>query len=82
LGQFVEIEEDVVFTVEYSVRGAQEAVYALMGLKKKPTKMYHGDRHPAVLAKAMKAILEDGTKWGSGVKGGRKHGKLGLVSFR
>ena len=82
LGQFVEIEEDVVFTVEYSVRGAQEAVYGLMGLERKPTKMYHGDRHPAVLAKAMKAMLEDGTKWGSGVKGGRKHGELGLVSFR
>lgn len=79
LGQFVEIEEDVVFTVEYSVRGAQEAVYGLMGLKKKPTRMYHGDRHPVVLAKAMKAMLEDGTKWGSGV---RKHGQLGLVSFR
>jgi len=79
LGQFVEIEEDVVFTVEYSVRSAQEAVYGLMGMKKKQTKMYRGDRHPSVIAKAMKAILEDGTRWGSGPN---KHGELGLVSFR
>ena len=80
VGQFVEIADDVVFTVEYSVRAAQMAVYGLMGLKKKPTAIYHGERHPVVLAKAMKAMLEDGTKWGSG--GGEKHGSLGLVSFR
>jgi oleate hydratase len=80
LGQFVEIEEDVVFTVEYSVRGAQEAVCGLMALKKRPTAMYHGERHPVVMAKAMKAMLEDGTKWGKGAEG--KDGELGLVSFR
>jgi len=28
----VEIEDDVVFTVEYSVRAAQMAVYALLGI--------------------------------------------------
>ncbi|UXY25338.1 oleate hydratase [Streptomyces sp. HUAS TT20] len=32
LGQFTEIPEDVVFTVEYSVRGAMHAVYGLLGL--------------------------------------------------
>ncbi|WP_405884613.1 oleate hydratase [Streptomyces sp. NBC_01136] len=32
LGQFAEIPEDVVFTVEYSVRGAMHAVYGLLGL--------------------------------------------------
>ncbi|MBV2155330.1 oleate hydratase [Kitasatospora sp. SUK 42] len=32
LGQYVEIPEDVVFTVEYSVRGAMHAVYRLLGL--------------------------------------------------
>lgn len=81
LGQFVEIEEDVVFTVEYSVRGAQEAVYGLMGLKKQPTKMYHGDRHPMVLAKALKTLLENGTKWGVGCAGDKQPRKFGLVSF-
>ncbi|MHC3467989.1 oleate hydratase [Streptomyces sp. 7R007] len=32
LGQFTEIPDDVVFTVEYSVRGAMHAVYGLLGL--------------------------------------------------
>ncbi|MGW7529301.1 oleate hydratase [Streptomyces sp. NPDC054783] len=32
LGQFTEIPEDVVFTVEYSVRGAMHAVHGLLGL--------------------------------------------------
>ena len=32
LSQFVEIPEDVVFTVEYSVRAAQMAVYQLLGI--------------------------------------------------
>jgi oleate hydratase len=34
VSQFVELEEDVVFTVEYSVRAAQTAVYQLLGLDK------------------------------------------------
>ncbi|PWI12810.1 oleate hydratase [Streptomyces sp. Act143] len=32
LGQFTEIPQDVVFTVEYSVRGAMHAVHTLLGL--------------------------------------------------
>jgi oleate hydratase len=53
LGQFVEIPEDTVFTVEYSVRGAQMAVYELMGLDMKPKDMYKGSHHLGVLAQAM-----------------------------
>ncbi len=34
ISQFVEIADDVVFTVEYSVRAAQMAVYALLGIKR------------------------------------------------
>jgi oleate hydratase len=34
VSQFVEIPEDVVFTVEYSVRAAQTAVYALLGMER------------------------------------------------
>lgn len=33
-GQFTEIPRDTTFNMEYSVRGAQAAVYALMGLQK------------------------------------------------
>ena len=32
ISQFVEIPDDVVFTVEYSVRAAQMAVYQLLGI--------------------------------------------------
>jgi len=32
VSQFVEISDDVVFTVEYSVRAAQMAVYQLLGI--------------------------------------------------
>jgi oleate hydratase len=35
ISQFVEIPEDVVFTVEYSVRAAQTAVYSLLGIERK-----------------------------------------------
>lgn len=34
VSQFVEIADDVVFTVEYSVRAAQMAVYELLGLER------------------------------------------------
>jgi myosin-crossreactive antigen len=35
ISQFVEIADDVVFTVEYSVRAAQMAVYELLGVSRK-----------------------------------------------
>jgi oleate hydratase len=35
ISQFVEIVDDVVFTVEYSVRAAQIAVYELLGIDRK-----------------------------------------------
>jgi oleate hydratase len=35
VSQFVEIADDVVFTVEYSVRAAQIAVYELLGIDRK-----------------------------------------------
>ena len=33
--QFVEISDDVVFAVEYSVRAARKAVYQLLGIPRK-----------------------------------------------
>lgn len=38
VGQFAEIPHDTTFNMEYSVRGAQTAVYQLMGLRKSPPK--------------------------------------------
>lgn len=57
IGQFAEVPDDVVFTVEYSVRTAQIAVYELLDLNKKPLPMYQGDHHIDVLLDAMKAMF-------------------------
>ena len=57
IGQFAEVADDVVFTVEYSVRTAQTAVYGLLELDKQPTPMYKGDHHIDVLFDAMKTML-------------------------
>jgi oleate hydratase len=57
LGQFVEIERDVVFTVEYSVRAAQMAVFELYGVNKEPKHIYRGDHDIKVLAEALKTMF-------------------------
>ena len=44
VSQFVEIREDVVFTVEYSVRAAQMAVYQLLSIDKEIPPILHHDR--------------------------------------
>ena len=59
IGQFCELPDDVVFTVEYSIRSAQTAVYALLGLKREPPAVYQGRFDPRVLYRAFRA-LHDG----------------------
>ncbi|UAL09614.1 oleate hydratase [Caulobacter segnis] len=49
VSQFVEIPDDVVFTVEYSVRAAQTAVYQLMGVDRPIPAVTRHDRAPSVL---------------------------------
>lgn len=39
VGQFAEIPDDTTLSMEYSVRGAQQAVFELMGLPEKPSKI-------------------------------------------
>ena len=56
MGQFCEQPDDVVFTVEYSIRSAQTAVYALLGLKREPPAVYKGEFDPRVLYKAFMAL--------------------------
>ncbi|RBL68756.1 oleate hydratase [Pseudomonas sp. MWU13-2625] len=56
IGQYCELPNDVVFTVEYSIRTAQCAVSSLLGLKRKPPKVYKGTTDPRVLFKAFKAL--------------------------
>ncbi len=55
-GQFCEIPDDVVFTVEYSIRSAQMAVYKLLGLKREPPPVYKGQYDPRVLFKAFTTL--------------------------
>jgi oleate hydratase len=56
MGQFCELPEDVVFTVEYSIRSAQTAVYQLLGLKRAPPAVYKGKYDPRVLYRAFMAL--------------------------
>lgn len=56
VGQYVELPDDVVFTVEYSIRSAQAAVSALLGLEDRPRPVYKGQFNPAVLVKAFTAL--------------------------
>jgi oleate hydratase len=56
IGQYCELPNDVVFTVEYSIRSAQTAVYALLGLKREPPAVYQGKFDPRVLYKAFIAL--------------------------
>jgi oleate hydratase len=60
IGQFVEMPLDTVFTVEYSVRGAEMAVFGLMGMDREVRGVYKGERDLAVLAKTLVALCEDG----------------------
>jgi oleate hydratase len=57
VSQFVEIPEDVVFTVEYSVRAAQMAVYKLLSIGREVPPILHHDRSIKVKLDALiKAI--------------------------
>ena len=56
-GQYVEIPEDVVFTVEYSVRGAMHGVYGLLGLPNEIPAIYHGMADPKVAFAALRTLM-------------------------
>lgn len=56
IGQYSEVPDDVVFTVEYSIRSAAIAVYGLLGLAKKPMPIYKGAHDPRVLFAALETL--------------------------
>ena len=62
IGQFCELPDDVVFTVEYSIRSAQEAVAQLLGLDRLPPPVYKGGFDPRVLFKAFVALHDLGDR--------------------
>jgi oleate hydratase len=56
IGQFAEVPDDVVFTVEYSVRTAWTAVAQLLKLDKQPPPVYKGQHDPRVLVRALETM--------------------------
>ena len=59
LGQFCEIKDDCVFTVEYSVRSAIMAVYGLLNLDKKAPEIYASRYDIRALATATKTMKSE-----------------------
>lgn len=56
IGQFCEQPDEVIFTMEYSVRSAWTAVYKLLKTKRKPPPVYKGYLHPRVVSRVVKAL--------------------------
>lgn len=56
IGQFCEVPDETVFTVEYSVRSAQHAVRGLLGRGAPITPLYRGSRDPGVILRALRAL--------------------------
>jgi oleate hydratase len=56
LGQYAELPDDVVFTVEYSVRSAQIAVDTLLHLEQRPSPIYKGLHDPRVVFEALETL--------------------------
>ena len=57
IGQFCNIPDDIVFTLEYSVRSAQIAVNKLLKLDKPVTPIYKGHKDPLVVLKTIMTAL-------------------------
>jgi oleate hydratase len=62
IGQFCEIPEDVVFTVEYSIRSAQTAAYSFLDLNCRPPAVYKGSHDPCVLLNAFLTLHDKNAK--------------------
>jgi oleate hydratase len=56
VGQYCELPDDVVFTVEYSIRSAQTAVYALLHMDRRPPPVYNGTHEMRILLEAFTAL--------------------------
>jgi oleate hydratase len=57
LGQFAEVKDECVFTVEYSIKSAMIAVYKLLNLEKEPPETYKGQYDIRVLNKAINTLI-------------------------
>jgi oleate hydratase len=57
IGQYVEVEREVAFTIEYSARTAWEAIHTLLQRGPEPPPVYQGDHDPKALLGALKAFV-------------------------
>lgn len=57
LGQFTELPDDIVFTVEYSIHGAMHAIYTLLGVDRAIPPIYRGILDPPAALSATKTLL-------------------------
>ena len=57
IGQYCEIPDDVVFTVEYSVRSAQTAVFSLLNLDRTVSPLYKAQHDIGVLFSSLKTLF-------------------------
>jgi len=67
LGQFVETHNDVVFTLESSVRTARTGVYSLLGIKKQIPDIYPGQYDIRRLLRATRTLNNDKPFLGEGL---------------
>jgi oleate hydratase len=58
LGQYCDIPDDIVFTLEYSVRSAQTAVYSMLNQKHHVTPIYKGQRNPLHVYGAIRTVCK------------------------
>ena len=57
IGQYVELPRDIAFTIEYSARGAWEAIHLLLKRGPPPPPVYQGQFDPKALLAALRVFL-------------------------
>jgi len=57
IGQYCELPDDVVFTVEYSVRSAQTAVFSLLGVDKEVSSLYKAEHDLEIVLKSLATLF-------------------------